>query len=214
MKPVLIVIAGANGAGKTSLTNRIVRHEWSQGCEFINPDNLAQERFGDWNSPENALKAARLAETMRRDLLGERRSMAFETVLSMPDKIEFMREAVECGYFVRFFYIGTSSPAINAGRVAQRMMEGGHTVSLEKIIERYPRSIANCVLGCKIAARGYVYDNSGLPDDERLIFRTKDGQKFKAYEGDLAQARFAWAAPVLANLDHEAAADRPRQACR
>ena len=51
MKPVLIVIAGANGSGKTSLTSKIISHEWSGNCAYINPDN--------------SLKAAVAAEAMR-----------------------------------------------------------------------------------------------------------------------------------------------------
>ena len=65
MKPVLIVIAGANGSGKTSLTSKIISHEWSENCAYINPDNIAQDQFGDWNNPDNSLKAAVAAEAMR-----------------------------------------------------------------------------------------------------------------------------------------------------
>jgi predicted ABC-type ATPase len=110
-----------------------------------------------------------------------------------------MREAKAAGYFIRFFYIGTNSPAINAARVAQRIMEGGHNVPIPKIIERYPRSIANCVIGCKIADRGYVYDNSGLPDEEKLLFRTTDGVRIKLYETDLSA--YEWVGSVLAELN-------------
>ncbi len=52
---------------------------------------------------------------MRNSLLTERKSMAFETVLSMPDKLAFMREAKAAGYFIRFFYIGTNSVGVNLG---------------------------------------------------------------------------------------------------
>ena len=61
-KPTLIIIAGPNGSGKTSITSQILKHEWIEGCVYINPDNIAQEEFGDWNNPENSLKAAQLAE--------------------------------------------------------------------------------------------------------------------------------------------------------
>lgn len=48
--PVLIVIAGPNGSGKTSVTSKILRHEWMEDAMYINPDIVAQEMFGDWNS--------------------------------------------------------------------------------------------------------------------------------------------------------------------
>ena len=51
-KPVLIVIAGPNGSGKTTITSRILQHEWLEDSLYINPDNVAQHMFGDWNNQE------------------------------------------------------------------------------------------------------------------------------------------------------------------
>lgn len=56
-KPVLIVIAGPNGSGKTSVTSKILHHEWMEDSIYINPDIVAQERFGDWNSKEAIMQA-------------------------------------------------------------------------------------------------------------------------------------------------------------
>ena len=57
MKPVLLVIAGPNGSGKTTVTGRLRRDHWSDGVEYLNPDEVALERFGDWNSPSTFRKA-------------------------------------------------------------------------------------------------------------------------------------------------------------
>lgn len=51
-KPTLIVVAGPNGSGKTSVTTQILKHEWIEGCVYINPDSIAQEELGDWNNIE------------------------------------------------------------------------------------------------------------------------------------------------------------------
>ena len=56
-KPILIVIAGPNGSGKTSVTSKILKHEWMENALYINPDIIAQEIFGDWNSPEAITQA-------------------------------------------------------------------------------------------------------------------------------------------------------------
>ena len=56
--PELIIIAGPNGSGKTTITTQFLHHEWSEGILYINPDIIAQEKFGDWNSTESILKAA------------------------------------------------------------------------------------------------------------------------------------------------------------
>ena len=58
MKPTLIVVAGPNGAGKTTITEKLLRHEWMDGCVYINPDIIAQEKFGGWNNNNAIIKAA------------------------------------------------------------------------------------------------------------------------------------------------------------
>ncbi len=89
MNPALLVIAGPNGAGKTTVTTRLRADHWSEGVEYINPDDIARDRFGDWNSPEAVVHAARWAEARREELLRARAGIAFETVFSAPDKVEF-----------------------------------------------------------------------------------------------------------------------------
>ncbi len=57
-KPELIIIAGPNGSGKTSITPKFLHHEWAEGTTYINPDQIANDLFGDWNNSESVLKAA------------------------------------------------------------------------------------------------------------------------------------------------------------
>lgn len=87
----LLVVAGPNGAGKTTITERGLAHEWFQGCEYVNPDAIAQEELGDWNDPKIVLRAAQLATERREACLREGRSLAFETVFSAVDKPAFVR---------------------------------------------------------------------------------------------------------------------------
>ena len=179
--PKLLIIAGPNGTGKTTVTSQILKHEWVEGCEYINPDFIARDKFGDWNSQEMVLKAAQLAEKQREKCLENRSSLIFETVLSAPDKIDFIRQAKQQDYFIRLFFIGTDNPKINALRIAQRVMHGGHDVPIQKIISRYYKSIANCVLLSKIVDRLYVYDNSIENGLTELLFRANEGKLVKQY---------------------------------
>jgi predicted ABC-type ATPase len=179
--PTLIVIAGPNGSGKTSLTEKVLQHQWIDGCVYINPDNIARDVFGDWNSPDAVLQAARFAQSRRDKCLEHGESLAFESVLSTPDKIDFIRRAKSSGYFIRLFFVGTSHPTINAARIAQRVMEGGHDVPIPKIIARYTKSIANCAVAAAFSDRAYVYDNSFDGEEPRLLFRTRDGEVVKVY---------------------------------
>jgi predicted ABC-type ATPase len=180
-RPKLLIIAGPNGAGKTTVTSQILKHEWVEGCEYINPDFIARDKFGDWNSQEMVLKAAQFAEEQREKCLKNRSSLIFETVLSAPDKIDFVQRAKQQGYFVRLFFIGTDNPQINALRIAQRVMQGGHDVPIQKIISRYYKSIANCILLSQIVDRLYIYDNSVENGLTSLLFRANEGKLVKQY---------------------------------
>jgi predicted ABC-type ATPase len=194
-RPRLLVVAGPNGSGKTSVTEQGLRHAWFHGCLYINPDNLARDRFGDWNSPDAVLNAARLAETMREEALATGASVAFETVLSTEGKLDYLRRAKRAGYFTRFFFVGTESPLINAARIAQRFIEGGHEVPIGKIVSRFERSMANSEIAARIADRAYFYDNTPEDKPARLIFRCTAGAVEKRY-GALP----GWAKPILKAL--------------
>jgi predicted ABC-type ATPase len=195
VRPVLLVIAGPNGAGKTTVTARLREERWSEGVEYLNPDEIARDRFGDWNSPTAVLEAARWTEARREELLAAGLGIAFETVLSTPSKLDFVARACDKGYFVRVFFVGTSDPRINAARVAGRFMEGGHTVPIEKIVGRYARSMGNLSAAVRLADRAYVYDNSVDDTEARLCMRTHEGQLRKIY-GDLPE----WVADAAAPL--------------
>ncbi|MBK6531581.1 MAG: zeta toxin family protein [Deltaproteobacteria bacterium] len=181
MNPILLVIAGPNGSGKTTVTVRLRAERWSDGVEYLNPDDVARDRFGNWNSPEASLDAARWTSSRREELLSRTEGIAFETVFSANDKLDFVSRAKERGYFVRVFFIGTVDPRINASRVAGRVMEGGHTVPIEKIVSRYGRSMANLSAVIPFADRVYIYDNSIDGVEARLCARTSDGALRKVY---------------------------------
>ena len=198
LKPRLIVVAGPNGTGKTSITEQLLRHEWMGGCEYVNPDYIARDEFGDWNAPDAVIKAAIRAAEIREQCVQDGRSLAFETVLSMPDKIDFIQRAKQAGFFVRLFFVGTDNPSINAKRVALRVMEGGHDVPISKIIARYTRSLANCSVAARIADRAYIYDNSVDNAAARLLFRTADGKLIKHY-GNINP----WALEILREIDSD-----------
>lgn len=192
-KPVLIVIAGPNGSGKTSVTSRILHHEWMENAVYINPDIIAQEKFGDWNSKEAVMQAVRYCEELREKCLVEHKSLIFETVLSVEDKLDYILRAKEAGFFIRFFFVCTEHPTINASRIARRVMEGGHDVPITKIISRYNKSIANCCIVSEFVDRTYIYDNSIEDVDAKLLFRLNNGKLVKKYVDNIPR----WALPIL-----------------
>jgi predicted ABC-type ATPase len=194
-KPTLIVVCGPNGSGKTSITKKILKHEWLDNCTYINPDEIAQHVFGDWNSPDAILEAAKYAKDQRDKLLEKGSSMIFETVLSSSEKIDFILKSKKKGYFVRIFFVCTDSPAINASRITQRVLQGGHDVPIPKIISRYSKSIANCAFVSPFVDRLYVYDNSRENKDPLLLFRSSNGRITKTYH-----SMHPWASEILRQL--------------
>ena len=192
-KPVLIVIAGPNGSGKTSVTSKILQHEWMEDSVYINPDIVAQEKFGDWNSMDAIKKAVVYCEEWREKCLAERKSLIFETVLSAKDKINYIERAKEAGFFVRLFFVCTKSPAINASRIVQRVMKGGHDVPITKVISRYQKSILNCKYIATKVDRTYLYDNSVDDAEQQLLIRLSDGIIAKKYVKQLPE----WAKQII-----------------
>lgn len=184
-KPVLIVIAGPNGSGKTTITSQILHHQWMEDAVYINPDQIAKDKFGDWNSVEAILQSVKYCEALREQCLAEHKSLIFETVLSADDKIDFICRAKAAGYFIRIFFVSTSHPSINAARIARRVMEGGHDVPITKVVTRYYKSILNCRRISRLADRTYIYDNSIDGQEARILFRFVDGNLFKEYITDI-----------------------------
>lgn len=192
-KPVLIVIAGPNGSGKTTITSKILRHEWLEGAVYVNPDIIAQEKFGDWNSKDAVMQSVKYCEELREKCLHDHQSLIFETVLSAEDKIDFIKRAKEAGFFIRLFFVSTNHPSVNASRIARRVMKGGHDVPISKVITRYYKSIVNCRTASKYADRTYVYDNTVENTEAQILFRMTDGMMTKQYLSELPQ----WTKPIL-----------------
>ncbi len=85
--PVLIVVAGPNGSGKTSITQKILHHDWLENSEYINPDMIARDVFGNWNDQSAVLQAANYCKEWHERCLNEKRSHIFETVMSAQEKV-------------------------------------------------------------------------------------------------------------------------------
>ena len=186
-RPTLCIVAGPNGSGKTTTTIQLLESEWSADSLYINPDNIAQEEFGDWNSPEAVMKAAKRATEIRYECLEQKKDFVFETVFSSNEKLEFVRKAKAAGFFIRLFFVCTSDPEINVLRITKRFLEGGHEVPISKIISRYYKSLANAAQAIELVDRAYIYDNSVENALPQLLYRTVDGEIFKQYTDDVPE---------------------------
>ncbi len=153
-QPVLWLIAGPNGSGKTTFVERHLNH-----YEFVNADIIALA-MNPTNPDSVAREAMFAAEAKRKDLLQQGKTFVAETVFSHESKLELLREAKQAGYNVQLVFICTEDPTLNAGRIKQRVAKGGHDVPMDKIAPRYARSIANAQAAVLLVDRLHVYDNT------------------------------------------------------
>jgi predicted ABC-type ATPase len=171
-RPIIVALAGPNGAGKTTFYHA---HLKAAGLRFVNADNIARElKLG-------AYEAALIADTLRRELVKQRESFVFETVFSDParEKLTFLREAADTGYTVVLCFIGTSGPEVSDQRVAMRVSQGGHNVPMEKLVARFPRTMANLKAAIREMPSVWVFDNDDLRTPYRLAAVFEDGKQVK-----------------------------------
>jgi predicted ABC-type ATPase len=173
-RPIVIALAGANGAGKSTFYRAYLRQAL---LRFVNADEIALKLRMD------AYAAAKVADSIRRELVAQGESFIFETVFSDPvgDKIDFLKEAERSGYTVVLFFIGTKAAEVSEERVAMRVLKGGHDVPFEKLKERYPRVMANLRGALAELSSVRVYDNSDLRNPYRLVATIEDGHAIELH---------------------------------
>ncbi len=161
-RPIIVALAGPNGAGKTTFYGA---HLEAAGLRFVNADDLARELEVE------AYEAAELADHLRKALVEQRESFVFETVFSDPvgAKLDFLRHASTLGYTVVLCFIGLDSPEQSDERVAMRVLQGGHDVPAEKLLERYPRTLENLARAIRELPHVLVFDNRDLGRPFRMV---------------------------------------------
>ena len=150
--PEVIVFAGPNGSGKTTITKLAKVIE-----PYINADDIRKTTHC------SDMDAAVMAEKLREEALADRKDFTFETVLSTDRNLKLLKKAKAEGYFIRCIYVLTSNPEINILRVDTRKENGGHSVPENKIVERYHRCmklLPELISVCDVI---HIYDNTDVP---------------------------------------------------
>ena len=160
MRPILVVLAGPNGGGKSTLYK--TRIAPSLSAPFVNADVIQRDELkdGDMNA---AYKAAQIATERR----SECKSFVTETVFSHPSKLDLIREATRIGYRVMLFHICVEHPDLSVARVVERVKEGGHPVPEEKIRQHYDRNGPLIRQAALLSDIAHIYDNSTTTDWRR-----------------------------------------------
>jgi predicted ABC-type ATPase len=139
--PNLYIIAGCNGAGKTTASFTVLP-EILKCKEFVNADSIAAG-LSPFNPESVALEAGRLMLQRINTLLEENVDFAFETTLSTRSYATFIKKARAAGYTVTLLYFWLNSPEFAMSRVAERVERGGHNIPEDIIKRRYYRGIYN-----------------------------------------------------------------------
>ncbi|MCW3121010.1 MAG: zeta toxin [Flavipsychrobacter sp.] len=139
--PDLYIIAGCNGAGKTTASYTILPD--ILGCkEFVNADNIAYG-ISPFNVEGVALEAGRIMLHRIDELLREGADFAIETTLATRSYVSLVRRAQAIGYTVKVIYIWLESTEIALRRVSERVRKGGHNIPTDVVIRRYYKGISN-----------------------------------------------------------------------
>ncbi|MDQ7998221.1 MAG: AAA family ATPase [Luteibacter sp.] len=157
-RPVLYVLAGVNGAGKSSVGGHLLERA---GLGWFNPDTFARELIAQGGYEQAQANAVAWQEGMRRldEALEHGNTYAFETTLggrTVPARIK----AAARTHDVLMWFCGLSSPEQHIARVKARVAVGGHDIPEAKIRERYPAALENLIALMPDLAHLQVYDNS------------------------------------------------------
>lgn len=170
----LYIIAGCNGAGKTTASFTVLPE--MLGCrEFVNADEIAKG-LSPFNPEGVAIQAGRLMIDRIIHLLKEGETFAFETTLATRSYVKLIQRAQKRGYFVTLLFFSLSSPEQAIARVAKRVSQGGHNIPKEVILRRYDAGLQNFFqLYTPIVDYWTLYDNSAIPG-EKIAYGWHDGR--------------------------------------
>jgi len=200
-KPCLYVLAGTNGAGKSSLAGAM---HLAQAGEFFNPDEAAKQM-------QSANPGASLADVnvaawnegvrLLRRAITERLTFFFETTLGGRTITGLLEHAMSSGMEVGIWYVGLESPELHIARVRARVAKGGHDIPEQKIRERYSQSRLNLMRLMPNLSELRVFDNTkeatretGAGLEPRLLLHMVRGKMVSRCEPAETPE---WAKPIL-----------------
>ncbi|MBI2185964.1 MAG: zeta toxin family protein [Acidobacteria bacterium] len=197
----MYVIAGTNGAGKSTVVGAAIRET---GADYFNPDEAARRiRSVNPHITEREANAAAWQEGRRllEHAIDKRLTFAFETTLGGNTITTLLLRALATGIAVRVWYVGLATPDLHIARVRSRVAAGGHGIPEGKIRERYERSRVNLIRLLPQLTELRVFDNSADADPAAgrapiplLVLHLANGT---IVECDLSKVP-SWAKPMVA----------------
>ena len=182
--PTLLVVAGPNGCGKSTLT----RMSGFSGLDIIDPDAIARDMISG-----NPAHAARAALRRRQAALGAGREHLIETTLAGSGILRHMEAARREGYRIVLHFVSVGSPGQALDRIRNRVALGGHDVPEADVRRRFVRSHANLPAAIARADVTLLYDNTDFDRPHREVAILGDGTWW------IAEAVPDWVVAALAH---------------
>ena len=187
-KPNLYIIAGCNGAGKTTASLTILP-EILNCSEFVNADAIAAG-LSPFHPESVAIEAGKLMLKRIDFLIESKKDFALETTLSSKNHLQTIKKAQEEGFEITLLFFWLDSIELAQERVKIRVSKGGHDIPQEVIARRYERGLENLDKYCALCNDWFVYDNSNNLSElimdgnfqNRIIYNEKTFKKIKQYE--------------------------------
>ena len=205
-KPIIHVLAGVNGAGKSSIGESEFR---SEGLSVFNPDTIAQQ-IRDLH-PDISLTLAnahawQIGKSLLEQAIAGSHDYRFETTLGGRTIAQLLEKAARSGHRLQVWFCGLASADLHIRRVRSRVAHGGHDIPVEKIRERWNRSRENLIRLLPCIDHLRVYDNSSEADPAAgrqpqpvLLLEMQRGQI--TAPANLSNAP-DWAQPIIAAAIH------------
>lgn len=175
-KPNLVILAGSNGAGKTTIAEFLSSNESIK--RFMNADLIASGiSIKDHGNRE--IEAGRVMLRKLHQAIDKGEDVAFETTMSGRSWIKTIDRAHRAGYEVTICYVVLKSPALAKERVVLRVAHGGHSIPPEVVERRYKRSLNLFFsLYSELVDNWYLFDNSA---DSALLVASKEGEELSVF---------------------------------
>ncbi|MGS1005734.1 hypothetical protein [Achromobacter anxifer] len=200
-RPVIYVLAGVNGAGKSSIGGYQLSRA---GASWFNPDTFARALVQEFGYQQVDANAAAWGEGLRRldDAIGAGRSFAFETTLG-GDTMAKRLLAAAATHDILMWFCGLRDAEQHIARVRLRVAQGGHDIPETRIRQRCITSLRNLLTLMPILAELRVYDNSfdvapgeEIPDPKLVLHMQERSLLFPLSLRD-AQDTPDWAKPLV-----------------
>jgi predicted ABC-type ATPase len=201
--PAIFVLAGVNGAGKSSLGGEIIRRG---GFDYFNPDEAARRIRATTGCTVDEANGLAWAEGKRRleSAIKGRLSHAFESTLAGRTIPALLIDATRAGFEVGVWFIGLSNPETHIARVRARVASGGHDIPEEMIRTRWDTSRRNLIALMPHLTELRIYDNSeesdparGTIPEPRLLLHWRRG-RIVAPRARAMLLTPEWAKPIVA----------------